>query len=91
MFLNLKTPLPSSSVFSIENSLPTLLYNFYNIDPEWKKNIKANKILILEPSHFDEYPVCQKSIDFILKIAKENIPSIQIYVGEFKDLIKNTP
>ena len=86
--ISLKTPLPVSSVISIENSLPTLLYNFYNLDPEWKKNIKANKILILEPSHFDEYPICQKSIDFALKIAKENIPSIQIYVGEFKDLIK---
>ena len=89
--LNLKTPLPVSSGITIENSLPTLLYNFYNLDPEWKKNIKANKILILEPSHFEEYPVCQKSIDFVLKIAKENIPSIQIYVGEFKDLIKKYP
>mgnify|MGYP001988011399 CR=1 FL=1 len=87
-YLNLKTPLPEFSGITIENSLPTLLYNFYNLDPEWKKNIKANRILILEPSHFDEYPICQKSIDFALKIAKENIPSIQIYVGEFKDLIK---
>ena len=25
----------------------------------------------------------------MLNLAKENIPSIQIYVGEFKDLIKN--
>ena len=85
---NLKTPLPLSSGITIENSLPTVLYNFYNLDPEWKKNIKANKILILEPSHFKEFPVCQNSIDFALKIAKENIPSIQIYVGEFKHLIK---
>ena len=88
---NLKTPLPVSSGITIENSLPTVLYNFYNLDPEWKKNIKANKILILEPSHFEEFPVCQNSIDFALKIAKENIPSIQIYVGEFKDLIKKYP
>ncbi len=85
---NLKTPLPVSSGINIENSLPTVLYNFYNLDPEWKKNIKANKILILEPSHFEEFPVCQNSIDFALKIAKENIPSIQIYVGEFKHLMK---
>ena len=69
---NLKTPLPVSSGISIENSLPTVLYNFYNLDPDWKKNIKANKILILEPSHFEEFPVCQNSIDFALKIAKEN-------------------
>ena len=85
---NLKTPLPVSSDITIENSLPSLLYNFYNLDPEWKKNIKANKILLLEPSHFQKYPVCQRSIDFILDLAKKNIPSIQVYVGEFKDLIK---
>ena len=88
-FFNLKTPLPSSDDIILENSLPTLLYNSYNIDPTWKKNLKANKILILEPSHFEQYPVCKKSIDFILDLAKKNIPSIQVYVGEFKDLIKD--
>jgi len=87
--LNLKTPLPISDDIIINNSFPTLLYNFYNLDPAWKKNIKANKILLLEPSHFEEYPVCKKSIDFLTNLAKENIPSIQIYVGEFEDLIKN--
>ena len=87
--LNLKTPLPISDDIIINNSFPTLLYNFYNLDPAWKKNMKANKILLLEPSHFEEYPVCQKSIYFLTNLAKENIPSIQIYVGEFKDLIKN--
>ena len=51
--------------------------------------VVLNKILLLEPSHFEEYPVCRKSIDFLINLAKENIPSIQIYVGEFKDLIKN--
>ena len=88
-YFNLKTPLPLSDAITIDNSFPILLYTFYNLDPDWKKNIKANKILILEPSHFEEYPVCQNTIDFVLKIAKENIPSIQIYVGEFKDLIKD--
>ena len=88
-FLNLKTPLPSSDYIFIENSLPTLLYNFYNIDPTWKKNLKANKILLIEPSQFEKYPVCKNTIDFILDLAKNNIPSIQIYVGEFKDFIKD--
>ena len=87
-FLNLKTPLPISDDIIINNSLPTLLYNFYNLDPMWKKNLNANKILLLEPSHFEEYPVCERSIDFMINLAKANIPSIQIYVGEFKYLIK---
>ena len=88
-FLNLKTSLPSSDQIIFDNTHPTLLYNFYNIDPTWKKNLKANKILLLEPSHFEKYPVCKNTIDFILDLAKKNISSIQIYVGEFKDFIKD--
>ena len=70
-FFNLKTPLPSSDDITLEDSIPTLLYNFYNIDPIWKKNLKANKILLLEPSHFEKYLVCKKTIDFIIDLAKE--------------------
>ena len=69
--MNLKTSLPSSDQIIFENTHPTLLYNFYNIDPTWKKNLKANKILLLEPSHFEKYPVCKNTIDFILDLAKE--------------------
>ena len=72
--------------------LPAINYTKKNLmdsdDPMWKKNIKANKILLLEPSHFEKYPISQKSVDFVINIAKINIPSIQIYVGEFKDFIK---
>ena len=34
-----------------------------------------------------KYPVCKNTIDFILNFAKENINSIQIYIGEFNDLV----
>lgn len=87
--LQLKTPLPSRSKIHIKESLPTLIYTFYNLDPMWNKHLDANRILLLEPNHFKEYPISQKSIDFVLSLAKENIPLIQIYVGEFKDLLKD--
>ncbi len=85
--LNLETPLPSSDPIHTEKTRPTLLYNFYNLDALWKKDISANRILLLEPSHFKNYPVSQKTIDFVLAISK-NIPNIQVYVGEFDDLVK---
>jgi len=87
--VDLKTPLPKKGSIVIDESLPSCIYNFYNLDPLWKKEISANRILLLEPSHFQEYPVSQKTIDFILKISEENIPNIQIYVGEFDELIKD--
>lgn len=84
--LVLKTPLPEKlNELSIRPELPTLIYNFYNLDPHWKEKVTANRILLLEPEHFEAYPVSKKSIDFVLGLAK-NIPEIQIFVGSFKQL-----
>ncbi len=86
--LNLETPLPSSPSILVDETLPTLLYNFHNLDLFWKKEISANRILLLEPSYFKQYPVSQKTIDFILALSK-NIADIQVYVGEFDELVKS--
>ena len=85
--IELTTPLPSSENINIDNNLPTLIYNFYNLDPLWKKEHKVNRILLLEPSHFKKFPVSSKTIQFILQLAKENINGIQIFVGEFDKLV----
>jgi deoxyribodipyrimidine photo-lyase len=82
---NLKTVLPPPSPITIENQLPTYIYNFYNLDPIWKKEEKANRILLLEPSHFEAYPISTISLNFILALGK-NIPNLQIFVGEFNAL-----
>ena len=84
--LELTTPLPKQETLEISEDLPSLIYNFYNLDPLWKKELSANRILVLEPSQFQEYPVSQKTIDFILNVATENITNIQVYVGEFNEL-----
>lgn len=81
----LQTNLPKNEVIEIDNSLPTLIYNFYNLDPFWKSDIKANRLLLLEPSHFEKYPVSDKTIEFVLKLS-ENIERIQIFTGEFAQL-----
>ena len=83
----LTTPLPESSEITVDSNLPTLLYNFYNLDPEWKKDMPANRILLLEPSVFRAYPISKKSVDFMLALS-ENIPGIQVYVGEFQELVR---
>jgi len=85
--LTLKTPLPKQESIVIDETLPNCIYNFYNLDPLWKKEMLANRILLLEPSHFRRYAVAQKTIDFVLDISKEIIPNIQIYIGEFDELV----
>lgn len=81
----LETALPAKRPIVIDRSLPTLVYNFYNLDPFWRSGEEANRVLLLEPSHFQKYPVSPKTIDFVLKLAG-NIERIQVYVGEFDEL-----
>ncbi|MFM2227627.1 MAG: hypothetical protein RL664_970 [Bacteroidota bacterium] len=82
----LKTKLPNTSFPTIQNGDTCFIYNFYNLDPMWRKDAKGARILLLEPSVFDKYPVSEKSIQFCIDLAKVNIPNIQIFVGDFSDL-----
>jgi deoxyribodipyrimidine photo-lyase len=83
--LNLKTQLPTIPMPSIDTTKPTLIYNSYNLDPLWRKDDDANRVLLLEPSHFQKFPVSEKVIEFIINLSK-NIPSIQLMVEEISEL-----
>ena len=86
--LALKTTLPKKETITIDNNRPSYIYNFYNLDPVWHKEATGNRVLLLEPSHFKQYPVSSNTIDFIINLAQKNITDIKIYVGEFNDLVK---
>jgi len=75
----LKNPL------SLNSKMPLLIYNSYNLDPNWRKNEKANRILLIEPSHFKKFPVSTKVLQFILDLSK-NIEGIQPFVGEINEI-----
>ncbi len=83
--LNLSTTLPIPKEVILDPLLPLVIYNSYNLDPLWRKEMTANRLLVLEPSHFQEYPVSQKVIEFVLQLA-QNISDIQIYIGEISDI-----
>ena len=74
-----QTVLPESN-YKLQANKPTHLYTLYNVDPFWRKDEDANRVLILEPNHFENYPISQKSLDFILELAS-NISDLQIFVG----------
>ncbi len=80
-----KTELPDSETINVDSGLPTFIYNYYNLDPLWHKDEPGNRILLIEPDFFAEYPVSKKGINFMLALSK-NINGIQIYVGSFKSL-----
>lgn len=81
-----KTNLPETDAdFHLNSDLPTLIYNWYNLDFEWHKEKNCNRVLLLEPSVFECYPVGDKSIKFMLDLA-QNINGIQLFVGVFEEL-----
>lgn len=85
--LELKTQLPQQQSLFLDQSLPTLIYNYYNLDPEWHSAEKGNRILLLEPSFFEKYPVSQKCLSFFLSLSR-NIKNLQVYVGSFQEFVK---
>ena len=83
--LQLQTLLPETALPVIDTTIPTLIYNAYNLDPLWRKDENVNRVLLLEPSHFNKYPVSEKVIAFVINLAK-NITGIQVYCGEVSTL-----
>ena len=81
----LSTVIPANSTVTIDPQKPTLIYNFYNLDPAWHAADEFNRVLLLEPEHFAQYPVSSKTIDFVLKLAS-NINGIQVFTGPFGHL-----
>lgn len=86
----LETVLPECPPLIVETDLPIYVYTTYNLDPNWGKDIKANRVLILEPKHFENYPISQHVLSFILNLA-HNINGLQLYVGNFDTLNKSYP
>ncbi|MBD2716637.1 hypothetical protein KBK19_16455 [Microvirga sp. STR05] len=79
------TPLPVTPAPTIDPALPLLLYNSYHLDPQWRANEPANRLL-LEPSHFRRFPVSGAVLAFIQQLASDNIPGVQVVVGEVAEL-----
>lgn len=90
--LELKTPLPAPKPVSIAPHKPIFLYHAWALNPHWKADDDAERVLVLEPSHFERYPISEKRVQFILALAK-NIPNLKIFVGEYHQVpgLKDAP
>jgi deoxyribodipyrimidine photo-lyase len=83
--VRLETVLPETKGLEIQSHRPTFVYNYYNLDPLWHSNKPGNRILLLEPDVFAQYPVSNNCIEFALALGK-NIPDLQVYTGSFESL-----
>jgi len=82
---DLKLSLSPTDSSMLDKDRTTLIYNYYNLDPNWSKEEDVQRILLLEPSVFEKHPISEKCIDFTIKLS-QNIKGIQLFVGEFEEL-----
>ena len=80
-----QTNLTNTADIQLKKDKKTLVYNYYNLDPDWNAGEDVQRVLLLEPSFFKTYPVSQKCIEFVTQLA-DNIDGVQILVAEFESL-----
>lgn len=80
---NSKTFNKSTDLSNIQNLVETeitntLVYHPWMLDPKWYIDSHQRRVLLLDTSHFQKYPISDKRLQFILDLAK-NIPELEIY------------
>ncbi len=84
--LNLFNEYPESNAMPVLVDDDVILYSIWNLDEEWRSGMDGRRILLIEPSIYDSFPMSPKRWEFIMKWAAA-IDTIEIYVGEFDQLI----
>jgi deoxyribodipyrimidine photo-lyase len=78
--------LPSDNI-TLRQGRPTLLYNYFNLDPQWHAGEEVNRVLLLEPQWYSDWPVHPRNIEFMLALARQ-IPGMQVFTGSFDEFEK---
>lgn len=88
--LDVKTLLPKTEGPIRNLTYPVSLYNIYNLDPQWHQGRNMHRVLLLEPSHFEAFPVSEKVLQWVMDQAAL-IPEMHMYVGEFSQFAQDHP
>lgn len=88
--LSLSTTLPAPDEITAKYQR-VFVYNSYQLDPEWHHDEEGHRILLLEPGHFEKYPVSAQVLQWVIDLAKKNIPQIKIFTGSFDALRQAFP
>jgi deoxyribodipyrimidine photo-lyase len=76
--------LENTSLEVVDNRI--VIHNYYQLDPQFQSALPGTRLLLLEPSVFDRYPIASHCVDFMLSLAME-IPNVKVFVGEFDELV----
>ena len=84
--LNTNLDYIKSDLFSLNQNLDTVIYNFYNLDVNWRQEKDYNRILLIDTDFFSKYPISNESLKFFINLSK-NINGLKIFVGTFEEMI----
>jgi deoxyribodipyrimidine photo-lyase len=71
---------------TIDTSLPTHLYTPYHLDPNWRAEEEANKVLFWDLDNWEHYPFTESVFLWINELAKVQIPNLQVVVGRWESI-----
>ncbi len=76
------TTYPESTVHSIAHGETVCLYTPWTLNPAWRREQSSRRILVIDPTWFDAYPVSEAVMDFILAQGAAVIDGLEVWVGE---------
>lgn len=83
--LDLRWTPPPSDEPMVDPAKPTVFYHSFWLNAAWRQDVDANRIVLLEPSWFDRFPVSPMVTDYVMRCARE-IPGARVIVAEFDNL-----
>lgn len=90
--LQLNTILPDIDFTHFRDDEKVVVHNSYTLNPEiLKGEEKVKHVLLLEPDHYEKYPVSSKVLDFTMALAKSEFENIVIRVDNFASLKQAYP
>jgi deoxyribodipyrimidine photo-lyase len=75
-----------AGINNFQAELPTLLYTPYHLDPNWRKEQEANKILFWDLEQWQHYPFNENIFNWINELAHVQIPDLKVVVGDWKSI-----
>ncbi len=62
------------------------LYHPWSIDPLWRRDEEGERIFIIEPRLFDEFPISESVLNHMLLLLKTHVSTAKVYVGNVETI-----
>lgn len=79
---------PEADIEALPTNKELVLYTPWTLNPQYKKDVEAERILMIDTDWFDRLPVGEVVMRFIIEQGKAVIPNLQVYVGAATEAIE---